>query len=155
MPRHAAPVRGVLLLAVLVITLGSAVPVLAAGDSDPECVDGGARGGPPAGTDMSTACPVRELRTEVVDLDTEPLLPYVVGLVVMAGVLGMFGAIAMRVAPAHPNRRRSHEEDWWPCPSCGAQNPSDRARCFSCQASRAGPSTHSNQESPTGGTHPA
>jgi hypothetical protein len=154
MPGHRAPVRGALLLAALAITLGAAMPVLAA-DRDPRCEDWEAASAPPPGIDLSIACPVRELRTEAVDLDSEPLLPYVVGLVVMAGVLGVFGVIAMRVTRPRPDRRSGRAEDWWACPSCGAANSRDRAACFACQAPRGAPVTGAASAAPTEDPHPA
>ena len=138
MTRHRAPLRGALLLFVaLSIALGAAVPALAlAADSrDPRC-DAWEAGAPPPGTNMAAACPPREITSEAVNLENEPLVPYVAGLVVMAIVLGAFGLIAMRVLAPKPERRPSGAQDWWACPSCGVRNRPDRAHCFACEGSR-------------------
>jgi hypothetical protein len=135
MARLRAPVRGALLLFVaLAIMLGAAVPALAAESRDPRC-DAWEAGAPPPGTNMTAMCPPVEVTNEV-DLDKEPLIPYVVGLVVMALVLGTFGVVAMRVMAPKPQQRTSRAEDWWACPSCGERNRPDRAHCFACEGSR-------------------
>ena len=130
-----APVRGALLMFALAIGLASAVPTLAADPRDPRC-DAWEAGAPPPGTNMAAMCPAAGPRSEAIDLDKEPLIPYVVGLVVMALVLGTFGVVAMRVMAPRPQRRASLAEDWWACPSCGERNRPDRAHCFACQGSR-------------------
>jgi hypothetical protein len=146
-----APVRGALLLFVaLTIALGAAVPALAADPRDPRC-DAWEVGGPPPGTNMAAMCPTVNAGSEAIDLDKEPLIPYVVGLVVMALVLGTFGVIAMRVMAPKPARRTGQAKDWWACPSCGERNRPDRAHCFACQASRDSFVTPSATEDP----HPA
>ena len=135
MARLRAPLRGALLLFVaLAIALGAAVPALAADSRDPRC-DAWEAGAPPPGTNMTAMCPPVDVTNEV-DLDKEPLIPYVVGLVVMALVLGTFGVVAMRVMAPKPKRRASRAEDWWACPSCGVRNRPDRAHCFACEGSR-------------------
>ena len=131
-----APVRGALLLfAALAIALGSAVPTLAADARDPRC-DAWEAGVPPPGTNMAALCPPEQGASGAIDLDKEPLIPYVVGLVVMALVLGTFGVIAMRVMAPKRAPRSVSAKDWWACPSCAVRNRPDRAHCFACQASR-------------------
>ena len=134
--RFRAPVQGALLLFLaLAIALGAVSPALGAEPRDPRC-DAWEAGAPPPGTNMSAMCPPAEAPGDAVDLDKEPLVPYVVGLVVMALVLGTFGVVAMRVMAPRPERRASRAEDWWACPSCGVRNRPDRAHCFACQGSR-------------------
>ena len=131
-----APLRGALLLLVaLAMAFGATLPALAADTRDPRC-DAWEAGGPPPGTNMAVMCPAEEVTAETVDLGTEPLVPYVVGLIVMALVLGTFGMVTMRVIAPKPTRRPSRAEDWWACPSCGVQNRPDRAHCFACEGSR-------------------
>jgi zinc finger protein len=137
MARPRVPIRGALFLHVaLALALGGAMPAVAADTRDPRCAAWEAASAPPPGIDMATVCPPGEVTTVEVDLDREPLIPYVVGLVVMAAVLGVFGLIAMRVTAPRPDRRATRPEDWWACPSCGERNRPDRAHCFACQASR-------------------
>ena len=136
MARLSAPVRGALLLFVaLALALGAVAPALGAAPRDPRC-DAWEAGAPPPGTNMAAMCPPAGAPGDAVDLDKEPLIPYVVGLVVMALVLGTFGVVAMRLMAPKPQRRVSRSEDWWACPSCGVRNRPDRAHCFACQASR-------------------
>jgi hypothetical protein len=136
MARLRPSVRGALLLFVaLAIALGTAVPTLAADPRDPRC-DAWEAGAPPPGTNMAAMCPTGDAASESIVLDKEPLIPYVVGLVVMALVLGTFGVVAMRVMAPKPVRRNAPAKDWWACPSCGERNRPDRAHCFACQASR-------------------
>ena len=136
MARLRAPLRGALLiLLALLIALGAAAPAFGADTRDPRCDAGEAASTPPPGISMTTVCPRGAVTTEAVDLDNEPLLPYVVGLLVMAGVLAVFGVVAMRAANPKPKRRPA--ADWWACPACGVRNRPDRATCFACQASRA------------------
>jgi hypothetical protein len=146
MPRPRVPLRRALLvLLAVLISSGAAVPAFGADARDPRCEDWEAASASPPGIDLRAACPPRAVRTDDVSLDREPLLPYVVGLVVMAGVLGVVGLIAMRVTAPRPSPRR-RATGWWACPSCGERNRPDRASCFACQASRAdagaGPSGH-------------
>jgi hypothetical protein len=136
MARLRAPVRGALLLFVAVaMALGAAVPALAANARDPRC-DAWEAGVPLPGTNMAALCPTEHAASGAIDLDTEPLIPYVVGLVVMALVLGTFGVIAMRVMAPKPVPRTAAAKDWWACPSCAVRNRPDRAHCFACQTSR-------------------
>ena len=137
MARLRAPLRGVLLvLLALLIALAAAAPALGADARDPRCEAWEAASAPPPGIDMRTACPPGEVATEAVDLDNEPLLPYVAGLLAMALVLGAFGVLAMRVTAPRTKVRRA-AADWWACPACGVRNRPDRASCFACRASRA------------------
>jgi hypothetical protein len=112
------------------------VPALAADTRDPRCAAWEAASTPPPGIDLSVVCPPADVTTEVLDLGEEPLLPYVVGLVVMAAVLGVFGIVAMRLTAPRPDRHATRPADWWACPSCGERNRPDRAHCFACEASR-------------------
>ena len=137
MPRPRVPLRRALLvLLAVLISSGAAMPAFGADVRDPRCEDWEAASAPPPGIDLRAACPPRAVRTDDVSLDREPLLPYVVGLVVMAGVLGVVGMIAMRVTAPRPSPRR-RATGWWACPSCGERNRPDRASCFACQGSRA------------------
>ena len=155
-----APVRGALLILALALALGAAVPALAADARDPRCAEWEATS-PPPGTDMAAVCPPQAIRTETVDLDQEPLLPYIVGLLVMAAVLAVFGVIAMRVTAPKPSRRLTRREIWWSCPWCGVRNEPSRGQCYACQMTReaaASPRTvaelEATEPSPTG-QHPA
>jgi hypothetical protein len=142
MARIRGPLRAALLiLLALLIAFGAAAPAFAADARDPRCEDWEAALTPPPGIDMSVLCPAAAVRTEAVDLDKEPLLPYVVGLVVMAAVLAAFGVVAMRVTSPKKGRARP-AADWWACPACGVRNRPDRATCFACQASRADAPAH-------------
>ena len=110
-----APVRGALsilrpaLAAALRLALIVA-PSVVADDRDPRCPDWEEHGAPP-GVDMAVMCP-GGLALGDVPLGDEPLVPYVVGLIVMACVLGVVGLVATRVLakPARPVRAA----DLWP-----------------------------------------
>src|SRR5689334_10595255 len=122
MTRLRAPLRGALLiLLALLIALGAAAPAFGADARDPRCADWEAAPTPPPGINLRAVCPPSEVTTEEVDLDNEPLLPYVVGLVVMAVVLGVFGVVAVRMTTPRSGQRRP-AADWWACPSCGVRN---------------------------------
>ena len=136
MARVGAPIRGAMLLFVVLLSmLAAAVPTLGAETRDPRCDAWEAASAPP-GIDMAAVCPPAAISTEAVELDKEPLVPYVIGLVVMGVVLGAVGVVAMRVMSPRPRRRASTAAEWWACPSCGAGNRPDRAHCFSCEAAR-------------------
>lgn len=158
MARVRGPLRAALLiLLALLIAFGAAAPAFAADARDPRCEDWEAALTPPPGIDMSVLCPPAAVRTEAVDLDNEPLLPYVVGLVVMAVVLATFGVVAMRVTSPKKARARP-AADWWTCPACDVRNRPDRATCFACQASRADapaqPAETTDPELAVEGSHP-
>jgi len=144
MRRLIAPVAAAWLVLVLVL---SAAPAVLADERDPRC-DAWEQVGPPPGIDMAASCPSTSeagtrAGTEEVDLDSEPLVPCIAGLLVMATVLTVFGFIAIRVT-ARP-RRDPKGRAWWTCAACGSPNQPRRTACFACQASRAEPTA----------THPA
>ena len=68
----------------------------------------------------------------------EPLLPYVVALLV-AGVtlliVGILVVVTGRGRPATRPRTRGGA-GWWRCPACGADNAPDRPDCYACMAPR-------------------
>ena len=139
MRRLTGPVAAAWLAIVLALSLA---PAAIADERDPRC-DAWALSGPPPGIDMAASCPSTTLGVTTADvaLDNEPLVPYIVGLLVMAAVLVAFGFIAMRVMARPGGGRRS--DPWWNCPACGSSNQSRRSTCFACQASRAAPApTH-------------
>ena len=67
------------------------------------------------------------------DPGAEPLVPYIVALLVASGVLVVVGVVAMQVnrAPARPRQL-----DLWACPACGTSNAGDRDSCYACGAAR-------------------
>jgi hypothetical protein len=143
MRRTPAPVRGALsthVSAVAVALLLALVlaPVALADDRDPRCGDWERNGAPP-GVNMGVMCPAGGLTIGDVPLGDEPLVPYIVGLLVMATVFGVFGLVAQRLL-AKP-RQPLRADDLWPCPACGTANPPSRASCHVCQAPRELPAT--------------
>ena len=129
----------------LVVVLALALvlaPAVLADERDPRCA-AWEQSGPPAGTDMALLCPGAGPTEADVDLDSEPLVAYIVALLVVAGVLTVFGLVAMRVtAGPRPGGRAAHVA-WWTCAACGSPNRPDRGACFACHASRADPApTH-------------
>ena len=137
MRRAPAPVRGALstilaacavaLLAVLVLA-----PTVLADDRDPRCGDWERHGVPP-GTNMALMCPGGGgVGLGDIQLGDEPLVPYIVGLLVVAVVLGGFGLVAMRLlaTPKRPLR----PDDLWPCAACGTANLPTRTSCHACQS---------------------
>jgi hypothetical protein len=70
-------------------------------------------------------------------LASEPLLPYVVGLLVAAVTLAIVGVV---VTVTRRDRRTGAgargATAWWTCPACGASNAPGRPDCFACQAPR-------------------
>jgi len=139
MRRAPAPVRGALstilaacavaLLAVLVLA-----PTVLADDRDPRCGDWERHGVPP-GTNMALMCPGGGgVGLGDIQLGDEPLVPYIVGLLVVAVVLGGFGLVAMRLlaSPKRPLR----PDDLWPCAACGTANLPTRRSCHACQSPR-------------------
>ena len=137
MRRLAAPVRGafrsiVPALAVAMLLALALTPAVLADDRDPRCADWEQHGAPP-GVDMAVMCP-GGIALGDVPLGDEPLVPYIVGLLVMAVVLGAFGLVAMRLlAKPKPAVRPA---DLWPCPACGTPNRPSRSSCYACQAPR-------------------
>ncbi len=138
MRRLIGPVAAAWLVLVLVLAVA---PVALADERDPRC-DAWEQAGAPPGIDMAASCPSTSgATTAEVDLDNEPLVPYIAGLLVMAAVLTVFGFIAIRVT-ARP-RRDPKGRAWWTCAACGSLNQPRRTACFACQASRAEPTpTH-------------
>ena len=88
----------------LVVVLALALaPAALADERDPRC-DDWALGGAPPGVDIGASCPSPlAAATADVNLGSEPLVPYIVALLVMAAVLTAFGFVAMRVT-AKPAR---------------------------------------------------
>src|SRR4051794_18899304 len=147
MPRLRAPLRvALLILLALLIALGATAPAFGADSRDPRCDGWEAAPTPPPGINLRAVCPAGDVTTEAVNLDNEPLLPYVVGLIVMAVVLGVFGVIAVRITA--PRKVPGTGTDWWACPSCGLRNGPDRTTCFACQALRADTPTTSVDAGP-------
>ncbi|HEY3336476.1 MAG TPA: zinc finger Ran-binding domain-containing protein [Candidatus Limnocylindrales bacterium] len=138
MRRLAAPVRGAMstigpvLAGALLLALVLA-PAVLADDNDPRCADWKRNGAPP-GVDMAVMCPGSGLAIGDLPLGEEPLVPYIVGLLVMAVVLGAVGLLAMRLT-ARP-RRGLRPDDLWSCPACGTTNQPSRASCYACGVSR-------------------
>ena len=103
---------------------------------DPRC-DGWEANGAPPGTEMAAMCPAATgITTADVDIGAEPAYPYLVGLLVMAAVLTVFGLVVMRFTPGSTKGRRAARSPWT-CPACGAANPPDRGSCFACHETRA------------------
>jgi len=72
--------------------------------------------------------------TVEVDLDAEPLVPYIAALVVTSAVLIVVGFVAMQVnRRPTPGARRPGRRAWWTCTACSMVNSSDRSTCFSCE----------------------
>lgn len=124
----------VVAVALLLLTAGAA---LGADGRDPRCAEW-ERSGPPPGIDMLDTCPSVGVTTAAVDLDSEPLMPWIVALLVVAGVLTLFGLVAMRFT-ATPARPRGRPADWWTCAACRSRNTAERTACFACHASRSEP----------------
>jgi hypothetical protein len=138
MRHRPAPVRGALstlvsaIAAALLLALVLA-PAALADDRDPRCASWEQHGAPP-GTDMAKMCPGGAPMLGEIGLADEPLVPYIVGLLVVAGVLGVFGLVAMRVlAPPTSNARMG---ELWPCAACGTDNLASRTSCHACHAPR-------------------
>ena len=76
--------------------------------------------------------------TEAVNLGAEPLVPYIVALLVTSAGLTIVGLVAIQVnrKPTEAARRRRRAA-WWPCPACATSNAGDRDTCFACGAGRA------------------
>jgi len=114
------------------------VPAVLADDRDPRCADWERHGVPP-GVQVDVLCPADGIRLADVPLSDEPLVPYIVGLLVMAVVLTAFGFVSMRYLAKRS--RPVRETDLWTCGACRTANRPDRASCFSCQASRGTPAS--------------
>lgn len=138
MRRLAAPVRGAKstlasALAVALLVALVVAPAVRADDRDPRCTDWERHGAPP-GVNMALMCPGGGPALGDLPLGDEPLVPYIVGLLVMAVVLGSFGLIALRVlARPKPDLRLA---DLWTCAPCGTSNLPSRQSCYACQALR-------------------
>jgi hypothetical protein len=138
MRRLPAPVRGAIRSIVSALAFAHVValplaPANLAEDRDPRCA-GWERNGAPPGVDMAVMCPGGNPAIADIGLGDEPLVPYIVGLLVMAGVLGAFGLVAMRVLAKPKTAVRA--DDLWACPACGTPNLPSRASCYACQAPR-------------------
>ena len=148
MRRLTAPVRGAFVTlasaaaAVVLLALVLA-PAALADDRDPRCADWEQHGAPP-GTNMAVMCPGGTPSLGDLPLGDEPLVPYIVGLLVIAGVLGAFGLVASRTL-ATPKQPLT-SADLWACPACGTANLPTRSSCHACQAPR--------QASPASGATP-
>jgi hypothetical protein len=131
MPRIGA--SAILLTIVSLAVLACLAPAVLADDRDPRCTDWERHGAPP-GTNMAVQCPRSDVLIDGVALSDEPLVPYIVGLLVMAGVLTAFGLVASRVLkrPGAPEARMT----WWSCTACGTSNGPDRSSCFACYEPR-------------------
>jgi hypothetical protein len=131
MPRTGA--SAILLALVGLVVLACVAPAALADDRDPRCADWERHGAPP-GTNMAVQCPDSGALIDGVALSDEPLVPYIVGLLVTAGVLTAFGLVATRVL-ARPAARETPIA-WWSCPACGTSNGPDRSSCFACHEPR-------------------
>ncbi len=85
----------------------------------------------------------------------DPLLPYVVALLV-AGVtlliVGILVVVTGRGKPANGSRTRAGA-GWWTCPACGAHNSPDRPDCYACMAPRDDGSGSAVSEEPGAPAH--
>lgn len=78
--------------------------------------------------------------TVEVNLGAEPLMPYIVALVVTSVVLIVVGVVAMQVnRRPPPGSRRPGRRAWWTCTACSMVNSADRETCFACEAARTPP----------------
>ena len=91
---------------------------------------------PAARADGATPAP-SVVTTDVV-IGGEPLLPYVVALLVMSAVFMVVGIVAVLVnrRPSRPARGRG-QPAWWTCATCGTHNVDDRDTCYACGSGRA------------------
>lgn len=82
-------------------------------------------------------------------LASEPLLPYVIGLLVAAITLAIVGVVVSVV-----NRRRPAQgpggrtNALWTCASCGAGNAPGRSDCYACMAPRSAPAAAGARTAP-------
>jgi hypothetical protein len=70
---------------------------------------------------------------------SEPLLPYVVALLVAGVTLLVVGVVLIATSGRRgaPPRRRTREP--WTCAACGTPNAPDRGDCYACHARRPDP----------------
>jgi hypothetical protein len=74
------------------------------------------------------------------DLASEPLLPYVVGLLVAAVTLAIVGVVVTVLRGRRPaGRTRRDRAAWWTCPACQAANAPGGPACYACHAPRPTP----------------
>jgi hypothetical protein len=72
-----------------------------------------------------------------VDPGKEPLMPYIVALLVASGVLVVVGVVAVQVNRASGRRAGAGRGlALWTCPACGTTNAGDRETCYACGAAR-------------------
>jgi hypothetical protein len=134
----------ILVLLGIVIAMAWA-PVALADDParDPRCADWEQNGAPP-GIDMRLVCTAGEIigtytgRTGADDLNRDPLMPYVAGLIVAGISFAIVGVVAARFVGGKAGRRLAPERPdvWWACPSCKSVNADGRTACYACHASR-------------------
>jgi len=69
----------------------------------------------------------------------DPLLPYVVALLVAGLTLLILGILVVVTGrgKSGASRRTQVDAGWWACRACGAHNAPDRTECYACRASRA------------------
>jgi hypothetical protein len=110
---------------------------------DPRCADWEQHGAP-AGIDLHLVCTANQVIGAYTgqagaDVNSEPLLPYVVGLLVTGIGLAMVGVVATRVVGRKAGKRLAPErpDAWWVCPSCQSVNAEGRPACYACHAPRA------------------
>ncbi len=72
--------------------------------------------------------------TAGLDLRSEPLLPYVVGLLVAGVVLAVVGVVVMQTGRRRPKPAAGPgpARALWTCPACGAGNAPGRTVCYAC-----------------------
>ncbi len=122
----------------LVLTLAPAALA-----DDPRCADW-EQNGAPAGVDLRLVCTATQVigaytGQSTTDPNQEPLLPYVVGLLVTGIGLASVGVVATKVVGRKAGRRLAPErpDAWWVCPSCQSVNAEGRPACYACHAPRA------------------
>jgi hypothetical protein len=77
-------------------------------------------------------------QTVDIALGSEPLVPYIVALLVTSGVLVVVGLVAMRVDRAPSAAARARRAALWTCAACSTENAGDRVTCFGCGAGHPG-----------------
>lgn len=112
---------------------------------DPRCADWEQHGAR-AGIDLRLVCTANQVIGAYTgqadaDVNSEPLLPYVVGLLVTGLGLAMVGVVATKVVGRKAGRRLAPErpDAWWVCPSCQSVNAEGRPACYACHAPLADP----------------
>ncbi len=68
----------------------------------------------------------------------DPLLPYIVALLVAGLTLLIVGIVVVVTGRGRTasDRRTRVAAGWWRCETCGADNAPDRRECYACQAPR-------------------